>query len=72
MTEPDEKGMGVLLAESVQQGNRPVSCELLPLPVPFTENEHVESELLRNLSRAVRSRVNETHGLARLGQRCGA
>ena len=43
-------------AESVQQGIRPVSCELLPLPIPFPENEHVDSERLRS-SRAVRSRV---------------
>ena len=57
MTEPCEKGLGVLLTESVQQGNRPVSRELIPLPVPFPENEHVESEHLRSLSRAVRSRV---------------
>ena len=57
MTEPCGKGLGVLLAESVQQGNRSVSRELLPLPLPFLENEHVESEHLRCLSRAVRSRV---------------
>ena len=57
MTEPGEKGLGVPLAESVQQGNRLVSRELLPLLVPFPENEHVESEHLRSLSRAVRSRV---------------
>ena len=57
MTEPGEKGLGVLLAESVQQGSRPVSRELLLLPIPFPENEHVESERLRSLSRAVRSRV---------------
>ena len=42
---------------SFQQGNRPVSRELLPPPLPFPENEHVESEHLRCLSRAVRSRV---------------
>ena len=41
MTEPGGKGLGVLLAESVQQGNRPVSRELLSLPLPFPENEHV-------------------------------
>ena len=52
MTESGEKGLGVLLAESVQQGNRPVSRELVPLPIPFPENEHVESERLRSLSRA--------------------
>ena len=40
-----------------QQGNRLVSHKLLPLPIPFPENEHVESEWLRSLSRAVRSRV---------------
>ena len=42
---------------SFQQGNRPVSRELLPPPLPFPENEHVESEHLRSLSRAGRSRV---------------
>ena len=57
LTEPCGKGLGVLLAESVQQGNRPVSRELLPQPLAFPENEHVESEHLRCLSRAVRSRV---------------
>ena len=57
MTQPCEKGLGVLLAESVQQGNRPVSRELLPQLVLFPENELVESEQLRSLSRAVRSRV---------------
>ena len=36
MTEPCEEGLGVLLAESVQQGNRPVSRELLPLPIPIS------------------------------------
>ena len=57
MTEPGEKGVGVLLAESVQQVERPVSRELLPLPIPFPENEVVESERIRGLSRAVRLRV---------------
>ena len=57
MTKPCKKGLGVLLVESVQQGNRPVSRDLLPLPVPFPENEHVESGRPRSLSRAVRSRV---------------
>ena len=57
MTEPGGQGLGVLLAESVQQGTRAVSRELLPLPLPFPENEHVESEYLRSLSRAARSRV---------------
>ena len=57
MTEPGEKGVGVLLAESVQQVERPVSRELLPLPIPFPENEVVESERMRCLSRAVRLRV---------------
>ena len=48
MTEPGEKELGALLAESVQQGNRAVSRELLPLPILFPENEHVESERLRS------------------------
>ena len=52
MTEPDEKGVRVLLAESVQQVERLVSRELLPLPFPFPENEVVESERTRGLSRA--------------------
>ena len=54
MTELGEKGLGVLLTESDQQGNRPVSLELLPLPITFPENEH--------LSRAVRSRVARRMG----------
>ena len=57
MTEPGERGVGVLLAESVQQVERPVSRELLPLPIPFPENEVVESERIRGLSPAVRLRV---------------
>ena len=57
MTEPGEKGVGALLTESVQQVNRTASRELLPLPIPFPENEHVESEQLHSLSRAVRSLV---------------
>ena len=61
MTEPCGKGLGVLLVEPVQQGDRPVSRELLPLPIPFPENEHVECEHLRRLSRAVRSRVGAKH-----------
>ena len=57
MTEPGDEGVGVLVAESVQKVERPVSRELLPLPIPFLENEVVESERIRGLSRAVRSRV---------------
>ena len=49
MTVPGEKELGVLLADSVQQGNRPVSRELLPLPIPFPESEDVESKRLRVL-----------------------
>ena len=45
MTEPGEEG--VLLAESVQKVERPVSRELLPLPIPFPENEVVKSERMR-------------------------
>ena len=62
MTEPGEEGVGVVLAESVQKVERPVSGELLPLPVPFPENEVVESERIRGLSRAVRSRVKRRVG----------
>ena len=43
MTEPGEKGVGVLLAESVQKVERPVSRVLLPLPILFLENEVVDS-----------------------------
>ena len=57
MTVPGEKELGVLLAGSVQQVARSVSRELLLLPIPSPENEDVESERLRGLSRAVRSRV---------------
>ena len=74
MTVPGENAVGVLLAESVQKVERSVSRELLPLPIPLPENEEVESERLRGLSRAMRSRVkrHEARGLARLGQRWGS
>ena len=36
MTVPGEKGVGVLLAESVHKVEKPVSRELLPLPIPFS------------------------------------
>ena len=62
MTEPCGKGLGVLLAESVQKVERPVSRELLPLPLPFPEKKHVESERIRGLSRAVRPRVKRCVG----------
>ena len=61
MTEPSEKGGG-LLANSAQQILRPVSRELLLLPIPFPDNEKAESERLRELSRAVKSRVNRRVG----------
>ena len=72
MTEPAEKGVGVLLAESVQQVERPVSRELLPLPIPFPGNEVVESERIRGLSRGREVACQEARGLARLGERKGA
>ena len=53
MTEPGEKGVGVLLATSVQEVEMPVSRELLPLPIPFPVIEVVESERMRGLSRTV-------------------
>ena len=62
MTEPGEKGVGVLLAESVQKVERPVSRELFPLPIPFPGNEVVKSERIRGLSGAVRSRVKRRVG----------
>ena len=62
MTVPGEKRVGVLLAESVQKVERPVSRELLPLPIPFPENEVDESERMRGLSRSVRSRVKRRVG----------
>ena len=62
MTVPGEKGVGVLLAESVQKVERPVSRELPPLPIPFLENEVVESKRMRGLSRPVRSRVERCVG----------
>ena len=62
-TEPGEEGVGVLLAKAVQEGEyRPVSCGVLPLPIPFPEHEVVESERLRGLSPAVRSRVKRRVG----------
>ena len=54
--------MGVLLAEAVQKVARPVARELLPLPIPFPENEAVESERIRGLSRAVSSPVKRRVG----------
>ena len=62
MTEPGEEGVDVVLAASVQKVERPVSRELLPLPIPVLENEVVESERIRGLSRAVRSRVKRRVG----------
>ena len=62
MIVPGEKGVGVLLAESLQKVERPVARELLPLPIPFPENEVVKSERIRGLSRAVRSRVKRRVG----------
>ena len=58
MTELGEEEVGVLLVEAVQKVARLVARELLPLPIPFPENEVVESERIRGLSRAVRSRAN--------------
>ena len=69
MTVLGEKELGVFLADSVQQVARPFSRELVPLPIPFPENEDVESERLRGLSRAV---CHEARGLARLGERWSA
>ena len=37
MTVPGEKGLGVILAESVQKVARPSSPELLSVPIPFPE-----------------------------------
>ena len=62
MTVPGEKGVGVLLAESVQKVVRPVSRELLPLPIPFPVYEVVKSERMRGLSRSVKSRVKRRVG----------
>ena len=62
MTEPGEEVVGVFLAEAVQKVARPVARELLPLPIPFPEKEVVESERIRGLSRAVRSRVKRRVG----------
>ena len=47
MTEPGEERVGVFLAEAVQK---------IAIADPFSENEEVESERIRVLSRAVRSR----------------
>ena len=62
MTVPGEMGVEVLLAESVQKVERRVSRELLPLPIPFPENEVEKSERMRGLGRAVRSRVKRRVG----------
>ena len=62
MTIPGGKGVGVLLAGSVQKVERPVSREFLPLPIPFPENEVVKSERIRGLSGAVRSHVKRRVG----------
>ena len=60
---PEERS-GALPAggEAAQKVARPVVCELLPLPIPFPKNEVVESERIRELSRAVRSRVKRRVG----------
>ena len=68
-TEPGEKGVGVLLATSVQEVERPVSPELLPLPISFLVNEVAESERISGLSRAVRSSVKRRAGWANAGVR---
>ena len=68
ITVPGEKGVSGLLANPAQQVLRPVSRELLPLPIPVPDHEKAEGERLRGLSGAVRSRVNR----ARLGQCWGA
>ena len=66
---PGEKEVGVLLAESVQKVGRLVSRELLPLPIPYPENDVVRSERIRGLSRAVRSRVKRRVGWTNAGVR---
>ena len=62
MTEPGEKGWASL---SLNQSSRSkdlfhVNCS--PLPIPFPENEVVDSEHIRGLSRAVRSHVKRRVG----------
>ena len=69
MTEPGEEGVRVLLAESVQKVERPVSCELLPLPIPFPEKrgKWKASGYVGSVGVA----CQEARGLARLGERFG-
>ena len=52
----------MLLAETVQKVERPVTRELLPLPISLPENEVLESERIRGLSRVVRSCVKRRVG----------
>ena len=71
-TVPGEKGVGVLLADSVPKDERPVSRELLPLPVPFPENEVVKKRAAAWTQSGREVACQETRGLARLGERWGA
>ena len=61
MTELGEGGGRPFLCIS-QKVERPVSRELLTLQIPFLEKEVVESERIRGLSRAMRSRVKRCMG----------
>ena len=62
MTVPGEEELDVLFADSVQQVARPVSRELLLLPILFPKTRTWKVSRLRGLSRAVRSRVKRRVG----------
>ena len=63
LTEPGDEKVGVLLAEAVQKVARLVARELLRCRSLF-ENEAVERERIRGLSRVVRSCVKSRAGKA--------
>ena len=69
MTQPGEERVGVLLAAAVQKFERPVSRELLPLPIPFLENEVVKKRADTWAQSGRKVSCQEARGLVRLGQR---
>ena len=72
MTDPGEKGLGVLLADSVQQVARPVSRELLSLPIPFSRKRGGGERAVAWAQPGSEVACQEVYELARLGDRWGA
>ena len=67
MTEPGEKGWASLSLNQSSRSKGLFHVKCSPLPIPFPENEVVDSEQIRGLSRAVRSRVRAGQGWANAG-----